>query len=279
MHLAPGWYNRLAWAGIALAAAIALSRLGRWWVTRLALRGVEGARQLTRLRRRETAVFVLATAVRYIVFVGAAFAVLGIFVHNTLAALGGATFVLAVAAFGFQRLLFDLVAGFLVLFEGWYGVGDFVTLQPTGMSGFVEEFGLRTTVLRSLNGDRLYVPNGQINAASRSPQGYRRYSIELLTREPAEVRRAIEQVARIQPAGEARFLRPPYVTEERDVSEDVCLVRAECDVPPTMEWLAESLLPTRLRAELASGELLAEPIVYTLDAGALDRYGRRVLIS
>ena len=279
MHLAPGWYNRLAWAGIALAAAIALSRLGRWWVARLALRGVEGARQLTRLRRRETAVFVLATALRYIVFVGAAFAVFGIFVHNTLAALGGATFVLAVAAFGFQRLLFDLVAGFLVLFEGWYGVGDFVTLQPMGMSGFVEEFGLRTTVLRSLNGDRLYVPNGQINAASRSPQGYRRYSIELLTREPAEVRRAVEHVAHIQPAGEARFLRPPYVTEERDVSEDVCLVRAECDVPPTMEWLAESLLPTRLRADLGNGELLAEPIVYTLDAGALNRYERRVLIS
>jgi small conductance mechanosensitive channel len=277
-HLASGWYNRLAWAGIAIAVVFVLSRLSRWWIARLALQDAGESRQLTRLRRRETAVYMLSTALRYVFFLAAAFAVFGIFVHDTLAALGGATFVMIVVAFGFQRLLFDVVAGFLVLFEGWYGVGDFVTLKPMEVSGFVEEFGLRTTVLRSLNGDRMYVPNGQVIAATRSPLGFRRYSIELLTRNPERVRQAVQDAARRQVSGEARFLRPPYIAEEREVADRVWLVRAQCDVPPTMEWLAESLLRSRLQADLGD-DLLADPVVYTLDAAALSRYERRVLIG
>jgi small conductance mechanosensitive channel len=278
LHLAPGWYNRLAWAGIAIVVAVVLSRLSRWWLGRLALQGANESRQLSRLRRRETAVYMLAAGLRYVFFLVAGFAVLGIFVHDTLAAIGGATFVMIVVSFGFQRLLFDLVAGFLVLFEGWYGVGDFVTLKPMDLSGFVEEFGLRTTVLRSLNGDRMYVPNGQVIGVQRSPHGFRRYSIELLTRDPERVREAVQDAARTQFSGDARFLRPPYVVEQREVAEEISLVRVQCDVPPTMEWLAETLLPSRLHAELGD-ELLAEPVVYTLDAAALSRYQRRVLVG
>jgi small-conductance mechanosensitive channel len=34
--------------------------------------------------------------------------------------------------------------------------------EPAKATGIVEEFSLRTTVLRSLNGDRAYVPNSQV---------------------------------------------------------------------------------------------------------------------
>jgi hypothetical protein len=80
----------------------------------------------------------------------------------------------------------DIVAGALIVFEGWYGVGvgDFVMVEPAKATGIVEEFSLRTTVLRSLNGDRAYVPNSQIITAIRSARGHRRYSIKLLTSDP-----------------------------------------------------------------------------------------------
>lgn len=276
VRLLPGWYNRLLWAGIAVAAAILITRLAHWWVGRIASVEDEDPRLRIRRRRRETAVDILSTAVRYLVIVIAGFTVLGIFVRNTLAAVGGATFVMIVVAFGFQRLLFDLVAGFLVLFEGWYGVGDFVTLQPTGLSGYVEEFGLRTTVLRSLNGDLMYVPNGQISAAQRAPAGFRRYSLELLTTDCDATRRAVEDSERLHAGGDARFLRPPHVVDAREVGDGIGLVRAQCDVPPTMEWLVESLLPARLRSAL-DGVLLADPIVYTLDQGAVSAYQRRTV--
>src|SRR5512143_1715832 len=87
-ELLPGWYDRLLWAGIAVILAGAFSRLGRWWLGRLAARGIEEKSQLTSLRRRETAVLVLSTALRYIVSVVAAFAVIGIFVRDATAAIG-----------------------------------------------------------------------------------------------------------------------------------------------------------------------------------------------
>ena len=200
------------------------------------------------------------------------------FLPRTAATLGGSALILVLVGFGVQRFLMDVIAGSLIAFERWYGVGDFVRIEPAQVSGIVEQFGLRTTVIRSLNGDRTYVPNSQIISASRSPRGYRRYSIELLTADPEEARRAIEGVGRRAPVGQARFLRPPHVVEERELGEETWLVRGAADVAPTMEWLAEGLLVGALKAQLRGESLLAEPIVYTLDEGTLSRYERRVLV-
>jgi len=169
-------------------------------------------------------------------------------------------------------------AGLLILFEGWYAVGDFVRIQPDNVAGIVELFSLRTTVVRSLNGDRQHISNSRIISVARAPSGYRRYSIELLTRDPEEVSRAIEGVSVRAPADGARFLRPPEVIEEREVGDGIWLIRARADVPPTLEWLAESLLTGALKQQLDEADLLTEPIVYTLDEGALSRYERRVVV-
>jgi small-conductance mechanosensitive channel len=71
-------------------------------------------------------------------------------------------------------------------------------LEPAKASGFAEQFSLRTAVLRSLNGDRVFAPNSQIITAIRTTRGYRRYSIELVTTDVADTRRAIEEAGRLQ---------------------------------------------------------------------------------
>jgi small-conductance mechanosensitive channel len=95
--------------------------------------------------------------------------------------LGGSAFVAIVRAFAGRRFLMDIIAGALIAFERWYGVGHLVVVEPAKASGFVEQFGSRTTVLRSLNGACVYAPNSRIITAVRTSRGYRRYSIELLT--------------------------------------------------------------------------------------------------
>jgi hypothetical protein len=55
-------------------------------------------------------------------------------------------------------------------------------------------------------------------------------------------------------------------------------VRGQADVAPTMEWLAEGLIVSVLKAQLRGESLLADQIVYTLDQGTLSRYERRVLV-
>jgi moderate conductance mechanosensitive channel len=193
------------------------------------------------------------------------------------ATLGGTALVGILVGFAAQRLLMDVVAGTLIAFERWYAVGEFVRVEPANVSGLVEEFSLRTTVIRSFNGDRTYVPNSQIVAAVRNLRGFRRYTLELLTSDPDEARRAVEAAGKRGPTGGVHFLRPPRVVEERDLGDNTWLVRGQVDVAPTMEWLAEQLLVARLKARIPEA-LLSEPIVYTIDDAALARYERRVLV-
>jgi small-conductance mechanosensitive channel len=271
----PDHVDRLLWGALAIAVAVVLSRLLKWVVRRLEARHPAEERELLQLRWRETALGLFATAVPY----ATAIVVLIVLASFLLpaAVLGGSAFIAIVLGFAAQRFLMDIVAGALIAFERWYGVGDFVVVEPAKASGFVEQFSLRTTVLRSLNGDRVYAPNSQIVTAIRTTRGYRRYSIELLTTDVADARRAIEEAARRSPMGEARFLRAPRVVEERELGEGTWLVRARADVAPTMEWLAEQFLVEELKA-WASDSLLTDPIVYTLDEDALTRYERRVFV-
>ena len=274
----PEPYGRLFWGIAAVILAIVLGRVLKWFSRRLEERHPDEERELARLRRRETALVLVATAIPYITGIIVLVVIADFFVPLSTAALGGTAFVTIIVGFAAQRFLMDIVAGTLIVFERWYAVGDFVMIEPIKTSGLVEQFSLRTTVLRSLNGDRAYVPNSQIIAAIRSPRGYRSYRIELITNAPDEARRAVDAAGRRAPAGEARFLRPPHVIEVRELGEDAWLVRGRADVAPTMEWLAEDYLRTAIKHQMREDALLTEPIIYTLDEGTLTRYERRVLV-
>jgi len=269
--------ERVWWGVVAIVLAIGLGRALKLMGARLELRRPSEERELMQLRNRETLIVLVATAIPYATAIVVLIVLASFFLPA--AALGGSAFIAVVVGFAAQRFLMDIVAGALIAFERWYAVGDFVMVEPSKAAGIVEQFGLRTTVLRALNGDRAYVPNSQIITAFWSPRGYRRYSIELLTTAPDEVEHAIEEVGRRGPAGQARFLRPPRVVETRELEGGTWLVRGIVDVAPTMEWLAEDLLVGALKAQLRSEVLLADPIVYTLDEGTLSRYERRLLIK
>jgi hypothetical protein len=270
-------YDRLLWGALALVLATAVARILKLLASRVDDRRPGEERELARLRRRATVIALVATAVPYVTAIVVVI-ILGSFFLPSAATLGGSAFLGVIVGFAAQRFLLDIVAGGLIAFERWYGVGDFLMVEPSKASGLVEVFGLRTTVIRQLNGDLAYVPNSQIITAFRSPRGYRRYTVEIHTTDPEAARKALEGVGKHAPVGEARFLRPPRVVEERELGDGVWLIRGRADVAPTMEWLAEDLLVRRLTSQLPPETLLAEPFVYTLDESALARYERRVLV-
>jgi small conductance mechanosensitive channel len=274
----PHPYDRLVWGSVAIVLATVVGRILKWIAARLATHLPSEERELLRLRRRETVIALVATAIPYATAIVVVITLASLFLPSA-ATLGGSAFLGVIVGFAAQRFLLDVVAGGLIALERWYGVGDFLMVEPSKASGIVDMFGLRTTVIRQLNGDLAYVPNSQIITAFRSPRGYRRYSIEILTTDPEAARQALEAVRHRAPVGEARFLRPPRVIEERELGDGVWLVRGRADVAPTMEWLAEDLLVRRLTSQLSPDVLLAEPIVYTLDEVTLLRYERRVLVK
>jgi small-conductance mechanosensitive channel len=164
----PEHLARLLWAGLTVVVAVLASRILRVVSRRWVARDPADTADLVRLRRRETAFSLLSTGIRYLLFVVAVAFVVSIFVEDRITAAAGATVIALIIAFAAQKLLGDFIAGFFILLENQYGVGDFIEVEPSKYAGFVEEVGLRTTVMRDLNGDVYFIPNGGIIAVKRS---------------------------------------------------------------------------------------------------------------
>ncbi len=94
-----------------------------------------------------------------------------------------ATLLGAALGFGAQRLVQDLLSGFFIITERQYGYGDVVRVSPpgttTGVSGTVEEVTLRITRLRTVNGELLTLPNGEIRQVTNLSRDWARAVIDV----------------------------------------------------------------------------------------------------
>ncbi|MES2461088.1 MAG: mechanosensitive ion channel domain-containing protein [Armatimonadota bacterium] len=74
--------------------------------------------------------------------------------------------------FGAQKLVKDVITGFLILLEDQYAVGEYVTIGT--VTGIVEDFGMRITRIRDDDGKLYILSNGdiaQVCNQSRGPVG------------------------------------------------------------------------------------------------------------
>jgi small conductance mechanosensitive channel len=72
--------------------------------------------------------------------------------------------------FGAQSLIKDLLSGIFIISENQYRVGDIVDID--GASGTVERIGTRSTVIRDVDGNVHYFPNGLIEHVVNKTMGY-----------------------------------------------------------------------------------------------------------
>ncbi len=236
--------------------------------------------ELVRAKRMRTAATLVASIGRYaVVVIGVAMAVViaaGDAINTTL----GGTVVVILVAFVLQRVLIDMISGALLLFEGQIAVGDYVkTSQLDGINGVVERVGLRSTTLRSFNGDQHVVLNGSLQGFTRVRHGWCDFEIELFTVNDADVVEAVQHVCeRIQDFEQNFFLRGPELVGDRRVeARDVRHLRVRAIVPPTLEWLCETWLPDQIRAEL--GDLLLGSVqVFNLDERSFAQYRAAVVL-
>ncbi|MCB0877869.1 MAG: mechanosensitive ion channel family protein [Thermoleophilia bacterium] len=235
---------------------------------------------LVRAKKMNTAATVMASVARYaVVMLGilvAAFMAIGTPVNATLTG----TVIVIVIAFVLQRVLIDMISGALLLFEGQLAVGDFVkTTQMDGLSGVVERIGLRSTTLRSFNGDQHVVLNGAMQGFSRVKNGWCDFDLELYVVDDADAVEAVEHVCeRIRSFQQNFFLRGPRLVEQHRIEDrHVRHLRVRAIVPPTMEWLCEQALPQQLHAEL--GDLLVGTVqVFNLDERAFAQYRAAIVL-
>ena len=85
--------------------------------------------------------------------------------------------------FGLQRFVQDIGAGFFITGERQYGFGDVVRISVTGVPepafGTVEEVTLRVTRIRSVSGEVIITPNGQISQVTNLSRDWARAVIDV----------------------------------------------------------------------------------------------------
>lgn len=113
--------------------------------------------KITQVQRIKTLKILLVNIIKYIVVIIVILAILsnfGINVKSILAGLGIGTALIGLA---FQDLAKDLIAGFNIITEGEYEVGD--TIEVNGFMGEVTFIGLRTTRIRNFKGATKIIAN------------------------------------------------------------------------------------------------------------------------
>lgn len=96
---------------------------------------------------------------------------------NISALLGGAAVLGLAVSFGAQSLVKDYFAGFFILLENQFVVGD--SIEAAGKSGIVERLTLRTVRLRDIEGTVHIIPNGQITTLSNKTRGWSRAVVDI----------------------------------------------------------------------------------------------------
>ncbi|MEZ5100302.1 MAG: mechanosensitive ion channel family protein [Thermoleophilia bacterium] len=229
-------------------------------------------------RQRQTTIGILVTGVRYAAY--------GLAVVLSIVALAGArrgdaivgvSFIAILLAFAFQRLLADVVAGMLMVFDGWVRVGDSVIVEPWGVEGLVEEISVRALTLRTVEGETVRVPNSEVKAVRVVPRGLRTLETELFVRDAEQGRELVAEIARIVPTGSTQFVQPPTVVECTPLDPSLARLRLRALVAPGREWLVAELLPSLVRERAAEGLVVHGPISVVADERARARFASAAL--
>lgn len=198
---------------------------------------------------------VAASLVRVLVWFVAALMILGQLDVNLGPLLAGASVVGVALGFGAQTLVRDYLAGFFVLAEDQYGVGDIITAVE--ITGTVEEVTLRTTRMRSADGTVWFIPNGDIRKLGNSAKDWARAIVDILLPLGTDLTLATETIAeeveafREDAAWSRRVLEAPEVLGVEAMSPDGTTVRVAAKTPPDDRAQVARELRARIGARLA----------------------------
>jgi len=249
-----------------LTGAILLTRLATWLGGRITDRIDTNARETDTLVRTEASkhrhalasVITWATLVVIYCVTGLAIlARLGI----PLTSLVAPAAVGAVAlGFGAQRIVQDILAGFFIIAERQYGFGDLIRLSvpslPDPAIGTVEDVTLRVTTVRTVDGEVVITPNGQITQVTNLSRDWARAVVDVPVPAAADVNRVSELLRLIgeeaykEPELRSLLLDPPAVMGVQSIDVDQFQIRVVARTLPGMQFDVGRKLRVRIAARL-----------------------------
>lgn len=243
---------------IATAVIVGVAALAYWLVTAGGRRFV---RQMAKRApdagaRAETLWVVLRRVLAFTIILIAVLMGFGVWGLSMAPFVAVGTVVAAAVGFGAQTFVRDLIAGFFILSEDQFHVGDTVTIA--GTTGTVEDVLMRVTVLRDIEGNVHYVPNGQIGVTTNYTSQYSQPVIDVQVAYRVDVERALavmheELVAMTEdPAWSSKMRGVPEVMGIDRMTRETVTLRARLTTVPADRWAVRREAYRRIKARFAA---------------------------
>lgn len=154
--------------------------------------------------------------------------------------------------FGAQSLVRDVIAGFFLLLEDQFHVGD--VIQAAGVSGQVEQMTLRMTIVRDLQGTVHFIPNGEIKVVSNLTKEWSRVVVEIGVGYEEDVDRVIavltevgQSLAQDESIGKL-VLEPPQALGIEALTDSQVTIRVLAKTLPFKQWEVARELRRRIKS-------------------------------
>lgn len=261
------------WDQILPIVLVLVFALAAIWLAGLFVRGVvkalldreatEGTAQelsAVELKKRMDTIDALATnVIRFFIVVIAGLMIMGKLGLDIGPAVAGLGVVGIAVGFGAQTLVRDYLNGVLILIENQFSKGDVVRLA--GVAGTVEDFNLRRTTVRDIDGIVHTVPNGEIKVASNLTRVWARINQDVTVAYGTDIDRAIAVVDSVgramagEPGWKRRILEAPRVERVEALGEFGVTLKILGSVRATDQWAAGGEFRKRLLAALEANEI------------------------
>lgn len=159
-------------------------------------------------------------------------------------------------AFAAQSLIRDFIAGFFILLEDHYSIGDVVSIA--GVAGVVEDISLRRTVLRDLDGNVHSVPNGKVELSTNMTKKYSRVNLNVSVGYGENLKHVIDTINRIcqemaeDPQWKDDFITTPSALRVDKLGDSGIDIKILGDTRPAKQWGIMGELRLRLKSAFDS---------------------------
>jgi hypothetical protein len=183
------------------------------------------------------------------------------------ALIGASALLLVLISASLGPVLRDLASGSVMMAEQWYGVGDHVRIEPfMDMQGVVERVTLRSTRIRGLNGEVIWVNNQYIQGVRITPKGIRTIALEMFVNDIKAGEKLVAATNKRLPNGPLLLVSPLQVVETAEAGDKLWHITAVAETAPGREWLIEQSAVDLIRS------LDAEHDKPVIEHGPLARY-------
>lgn len=203
--------------------------------------------QKYKLRQIETYLSISIAIVRVLVVAAVAYITWQIISPNDgsngVAAIGASALFIVFAGQSLGMLLRDVTAGATMIIEGWFTVGDYIKVEPfLELAGVVERFTLRSTKIRSLSGEVIWVNNQHMQAVHVTPRGVRTIAVDIFSKDETKAKETLQTIITTIPTGTMLLAKPLEITKIEKWNNGTTRFTIIGQTAPGREWLIQNFL-------------------------------------